>query len=138
MQRLALALAALALSAHAVAQQDWPSRPVTMVNPFAAGSAVDVVARHVAQGMSQNLGKQVVVENRTGASGNIGTEAVARAKPDGSTLLLAASAAISPAAPAPATITSASRSALNRRSGPDQRPLKFGVRFSMNAVRPSL
>src|SRR5512134_2052119 len=86
--RILLGLLALGLAAGAPAQQEWPTRPVTLINPFAAGSAVDVVARHVAQGMSQNLGKQVVVENRTGASGNIGTEAAARAKPDGATLLL--------------------------------------------------
>src|SRR5262245_61167259 len=87
MLRVALLLAALAI-APPLAAQEWPSRPVRLTNPFAAGSAVDVVARHVAAGMSQNLGKQVVVENRTGASGNIGTEAAARAKPDGYTLLV--------------------------------------------------
>ncbi len=86
-QLLAGALA-LGLACAAGAQQDWPSRPVTLINPFAAGSAVDVVARLVAQSMSQNLGRAVNVENRTGASGNIGTEAAARAKPDGMTLLL--------------------------------------------------
>ncbi len=67
---------------------DWPTRPVLLMNPFAAGSAVDVVGRVVAQKMAQNLGQGMNVENRTGASGNIGTEAVARAKPDGYTLLL--------------------------------------------------
>lgn len=68
--------------------QDWPSRPVTLVNPFAAASAVDVVARLAAQRMTQTLGRPVLVENRTGASGNIGTELVAKAKPDGYTFLL--------------------------------------------------
>jgi len=72
----------------AVAQQDWPSRPVTMINPFAAASAVDVVTRLVAQRLTQNLGRPFVVENRTGASGNIGTEAVAKAKPDGQMFLV--------------------------------------------------
>jgi tripartite-type tricarboxylate transporter receptor subunit TctC len=62
---------------------DWPVRTVTWVNPFAAGSAVDVVARVVTQRLAQNMSQNFVVENRTGASGNIGTEAVARAKPDG-------------------------------------------------------
>jgi tripartite-type tricarboxylate transporter receptor subunit TctC len=70
------------------AAQDWPTRAVTLINPFAAGSAVDVVARVVSARMSQNMGRSFVVENRTGASGNIGSEAVARAKPDGYTLLL--------------------------------------------------
>lgn len=66
----------------------WPTRPVTWVNPFAAGSAVDVVARIVAQKMAANSGQGMNVDNRTGASGNIGTEFAARSRPDGYTLLL--------------------------------------------------
>ena len=88
MKRILLAAALLAAAPFTSAQQDWPSRPVTLINPFAAGSAVDVVERLVAQKLSQNTGRSFVVENRTGASGNIGTEAVARAKPDGYTILL--------------------------------------------------
>jgi tripartite-type tricarboxylate transporter receptor subunit TctC len=76
---------AIARPVHA---QDWPARPVTLINPFTAGSAVDVVARIVAQRLSQNLNQNFNVENRTGASGNIGTEAAARAKPDGATFLV--------------------------------------------------
>jgi tripartite-type tricarboxylate transporter receptor subunit TctC len=68
--------------------QDWPARAVTLINPFAAASAVDVVIRLVAQRMTANTGKSFLVENRTGASGNIGTEAAARAKPDGYTFLV--------------------------------------------------
>lgn len=75
----------IALPAQA---QDWPTRPVTLINPFAAASAVDVVARLVAQRMSASTGRSFLVENRTGASGNIGTEAAARAKPDGYTFLV--------------------------------------------------
>jgi len=75
----------LALPANA---QEWPARPVTLINPFAAASAVDVVTRLVAQRMSTNSGKSFLVENRTGASGNIGTEAAAKAKPDGYTFLV--------------------------------------------------
>jgi tripartite-type tricarboxylate transporter receptor subunit TctC len=86
MKRLAIALALF--SPLAAAQQDWPSRPVTLVNPFAAASAVDVVARHVAQRLTQNVGRSFLVENRTGASGNIGTELAAKAKPDGYTFLV--------------------------------------------------
>jgi tripartite-type tricarboxylate transporter receptor subunit TctC len=67
---------------------EWPARPVTLVNPFAAASAVDVVTRLVAQRLTQNTGKSFLVENRTGASGNIGTEAVAKAKADGYTFLV--------------------------------------------------
>ena len=83
-----LLLAFLAVQALPSAAQDWPSRPVLMVNPFAAASAVDVVTRLVAQGLTQTVGKSFLVENKTGASGNIGTEFVARAKPDGYTFLV--------------------------------------------------
>jgi tripartite-type tricarboxylate transporter receptor subunit TctC len=83
-----LTLISFMIAATAHAQQDWPSRPVTLVNPFTAGSAVDVVARIVSQRVSQNLNQQFNVENRTGASGNIGTEAAARAKPDGAVFLV--------------------------------------------------
>lgn len=76
------ALALLLAWAPAVAQTDWPARPVTLVNPFAAVSAVDVVARLVAQRMAANLDRPFLVDNRTGASGNIGTEYAAKAKPD--------------------------------------------------------
>src|SRR5687767_5726819 len=70
---------ALLISFAANAQQDWPARSVTLINPFAAASAVDVVTRLVAQRLSTNTGKSFLVENRTGASGNIGTEAAAKA-----------------------------------------------------------
>ena len=77
-----------AFSSPVFAQADWPARPVTLINPFAAASAVDVVARLVAQRMTQNTGKSFLVENRTGASGNIGTEVAAKAKADGYTFLV--------------------------------------------------
>ena len=85
-----LATAALlpALAAHAQSGTDWPARPVLLINPFAAGSAVDVVARVVAQKMTPNLGQAINIDYKTGASGNIGTDFAARAKPDGYTLLL--------------------------------------------------
>jgi tripartite-type tricarboxylate transporter receptor subunit TctC len=81
-------LALLAFSSPLFAQSDWPAKPVTLINPFAAASAVDVVTRLVAQQMTQNTGKSFLVENRTGASGNIGTEAAAKARPDGYTFLV--------------------------------------------------
>lgn len=68
--------------------QDYPARPVHLIVPFPPGGSVDVVGRAVTPRLSERLGQQVVVENRSGASGNIGTESVARAKPDGYTLLL--------------------------------------------------
>ena len=85
----AVALGAVTLSfSGAVLAQDWPSRPVRLINPFTAGSAVDVVARLIAARLSQNVNVQFIVENRTGASGNIGTEVAARARPDGETFLV--------------------------------------------------
>jgi tripartite-type tricarboxylate transporter receptor subunit TctC len=68
--------------------QDYPNRPVRLVSPFPPGGSVDLVARLVAAKVTENLGQQMVVENRSGASGNIGTEIVARSAPDGYTLLI--------------------------------------------------
>ena len=72
----------------ALAQDAFPTRPVTIVVPFAAGGSTDIVARLVGQKMAQLLGQSVVIENRAGAGGNIGSTAVARATPDGYTLLM--------------------------------------------------
>src|SRR5580704_12248106 len=82
---LLLALAA----APAAAQSDWPSRPIRLIVPFTPGSSSDIVARIVAQKLGERLKQQVFVENRVGASGNLGSEAVARAEPDGYTMGLA-------------------------------------------------
>ena len=78
--------AALAFGAAPV-QAAWPERPVTIVVPYAPGGAADALARVVAQGLAQDLGTSVVVDNRPGASGSIGAAFVARAKPDGYTVL---------------------------------------------------
>lgn len=67
--------------------QKFPDKPVRMIVPFAAGGGADIVARVIAQAASESLGQQVIVENRPGASGNIGAADVARSKPDGYTLL---------------------------------------------------
>ena len=78
---------AMILPAHAQ-NADWPTRPVVLINPFSAGSSVDVVGRLIAQKIAANTGQGITVDNKTGASGNIGTDFAARAKPDGYTLLL--------------------------------------------------
>lgn len=87
----AAAIAALALTAVPFAgakAQDYPNRPVTMVVPFAAGGPTDTVARLVAESMSRTLGQQVVVENVGGAGGTRGAGQVAKAAPDGYTILM--------------------------------------------------
>jgi tripartite-type tricarboxylate transporter receptor subunit TctC len=67
----------------------WPDRPIRLIVPFPAGSSTDIVARIVAQKLGPRLGQQVVIENRAGASGNIGADAVAKAAPDGTTIGIA-------------------------------------------------
>jgi tripartite-type tricarboxylate transporter receptor subunit TctC len=85
---------ALALPARA---QAWPARAVRVVVAYPAGGSIDVVARLVTARLADNLGQQFIVDNRAGAAGNIGTELVARAQPDGHTLLMGSAAAISSA-----------------------------------------
>jgi tripartite-type tricarboxylate transporter receptor subunit TctC len=86
MRSLVLALFLLAAGWSPLGAQEWPSRNVTIIVPFIAGSTPDSVARILAEGLQQRLGVAFVVENRAGASGNTGTAAVAKAVPDGHTL----------------------------------------------------
>lgn len=87
---LALGLSGISLLAQApqTQAQQFPDRTVTLVVPFAAGGSTDVVSRIIAQKMSEDLGQQVIVENVAGAGGNIGADRVARAEPDGYTILM--------------------------------------------------
>ena len=89
--RSAALCAALLLPGSAGAQGTYPDRPVRMIAPFAPGGPVDVVARLLAPKLSQALGQQFYVENHPGASGNIGTAMVAKAAPDGYTVLVISS-----------------------------------------------
>ena len=84
-------LAASTLSVSAVAQANYPDKPIRMVIAFAAGGPTDIVGRMLAPRLSELLGQQIVVENKPGATGNIGTAMVADAKPDGYTILFSAS-----------------------------------------------
>ena len=95
---LALAAVAMVLAATALPQAwaqsaHWPTKPITFVVPQAPGGANDVIARAVAQGLEKSLGQPVIVENRPGANGNLGTSQVARSAPDGQTFLVTAQSA---------------------------------------------
>ena len=87
LKNIFLASVMFAASSFASAQT-YPTKPITMIVPFAAGGPTDTVARTVAALMSKTLGQTVVVENAGGAGGNIGNEKVAKAAPDGYTILL--------------------------------------------------
>ncbi len=78
----------LLLASHGHGLADYPEKPIRLVLPFPAGGAVDIVARLFAAKMADDLGKPIIIENKAGAGGIIATDAVAKAPPDGYTLLL--------------------------------------------------
>jgi tripartite-type tricarboxylate transporter receptor subunit TctC len=119
----AAALSLLLLFSPAAQSDDYPSKPIKLVVPFAPGGSVDIVARILSQRLSEDLGQSVVVDNRTGAGGNIGFEAVAKAKPDGYTLGMASS-------------TLAVNVSLYRSIGYD--PLKDFAPISLVAMQPNV
>lgn len=86
---MAAAVAVFLAMAGPAAAQDYPTKPIKLVVPFAAGGSTDIVARITAQKMSESIGQQVIVENRTGAGGNVGANSVAKSPPDGYTILMA-------------------------------------------------
>jgi tripartite-type tricarboxylate transporter receptor subunit TctC len=83
-----LSAALVAGAAGAACAQSYPAQPIKMISPFPPGGSVDITARLIAEPMAQALGGKIYVEDRSGASGNIGMEAAARAKPDGYTIVL--------------------------------------------------
>jgi tripartite-type tricarboxylate transporter receptor subunit TctC len=85
-------LAALVLPTAAQAQEAWPTRPIRMIVPFAAGGSTDILARIIAGELSTRLGQQVAVDNRPGGATNVAAEMVVKARPDGYTLLFGAAA----------------------------------------------
>jgi tripartite-type tricarboxylate transporter receptor subunit TctC len=89
---LSIAVAPLIVAGSAVAQTGdaaWPDRPIRLIVPFPAGSSTDIVARIIGQKLSARVGQQIVIDNRAGASGNIGADAIAKAAPDGTTIGIA-------------------------------------------------
>ena len=89
---LAVAAATLPALSRFASALSYPTRTVHLLEGFGAGAALDIVARLIGQSLSERLGQSFVIENRSGATGNIAAEAVARAAPDGYTLLLATAA----------------------------------------------
>ena len=91
-KKTALVVIGLAMAGLATAQK-YPAKPITVIVPQAAGGANDTIARVVAQKLSEQLGQSVVIENRVGAGGNVGTAAAAKARPDGYTVMITADSA---------------------------------------------
>ncbi|HUC49171.1 MAG TPA: tripartite tricarboxylate transporter substrate binding protein [Xanthobacteraceae bacterium] len=88
LRRILAAAALLVAASIPVSAADWPARPIHFIVPFPAGGSTDVAARVIGDYLSRKLGQQVVVENKSGANGNIGMEYVARSAPDGYTVLI--------------------------------------------------
>jgi len=131
MRRTMVAAIALVLAASALAQSTYPSRPITMLVGFAPSGGTDIAARIIARKLSENVGQNVVVENRAGAGGNIAAEAAAKATPDGYTILLTS---VGPLAVAPHQIANLPYKPLS-----DLAPISMAVVFAnVLVVHPSV
>jgi tripartite-type tricarboxylate transporter receptor subunit TctC len=124
LRTIALTAVALVAALNLARADNYPSRPITLIVPFPPGGSTTVMARNVADKLSVSLGQQIVVENRGGAGGVIGTRSVARAAPDGYTILLSY------------TATMAIAPAMNANAGYD--PLKDFVPIGMIGAAPSV
>ena len=124
LQVIALTVLALVSATDRARADDYPNRPITLIVPFPPGGSTTVMARNVADKLSVTLGQQIVVENRGGAGGTIGTRSVARATPDGYTILLSY------------TATMAIAPAMNANAGYD--PRKDFVPIGMIGAAPSV
>jgi hypothetical protein len=123
-----LLILALAVASTQAEAQSWPTRPIRAIVPYTAGSDTDVTARVILNQLSSELGQSIVVENRVGAGGTIGTAAAAKAEPDGYTILVQSSAL---------TIAPSSHRAQNVRVNPETGNHSFGhiVILSIRGVR---
>jgi tripartite-type tricarboxylate transporter receptor subunit TctC len=131
MKRIFLFLAALVISLPAAAQDAWPSKPVRFIVPSSPGGGTDLYARILAQGLADSLKQQFIVDNRPGASGNIGAAAVAKSAPDGYTFLVSANPAL--------TVNPSLYKNLPYNAERDFAPVTRGVMAPMViAVNPSL
>ncbi|MGZ5584326.1 MAG: Bug family tripartite tricarboxylate transporter substrate binding protein, partial [Usitatibacter sp.] len=88
LSRLLISLVVFFAPAAAVAQSNWPDKPIHIIVPFTAGSGTDIIARTLAEPMSRALGQPIVIDNRPGAGGTLGAAQVAKSAPDGYTLLV--------------------------------------------------